>query len=62
MSWIWLDYDGIPALVEANYFSPDKKRLVTITGDKATLVRDFSSSQDKRKGSSLNIALWELSD
>jgi hypothetical protein len=38
MSWIWLDYDGIPALVEANYFSPDKKRLVTITGDKATLV------------------------
>ena len=47
MSWIWLDYGGIPALVEANYFSPDKKRLVTITGDKATLVCDFTSSQDK---------------
>ena len=47
MSWIWLDYEGIPALVEANYFSPEKKRLVTITGDEATLVCDFSSSQDK---------------
>ena len=47
MSWIWLDYDGIPALVEANYFAPDKKRLVTITGERATLVCDFSASQDK---------------
>jgi len=49
MSWIMLDYDGVPALVEANYFSPDKKRLVTIVGEKATLVCDFSSSQDKIK-------------
>jgi predicted dehydrogenase len=35
--------------VEANYFSPDKKRLVTITGEKATMVCDFASSQDKIK-------------
>jgi UDP-N-acetylglucosamine 3-dehydrogenase len=49
MSWIMLDYDGIPALVESNYFSPDKKRLLTIVGDQATLVCDFSSSQDKIK-------------
>jgi len=47
MSWIWLDYGGVPALVEANYFSPDKKRLVTITGETATLVCDFASAQDK---------------
>jgi UDP-2-acetamido-3-amino-2,3-dideoxy-glucuronate N-acetyltransferase len=49
MSWIWMDYDGIPAVVEANYFSPEKKRLVFITGEKATLVCDFASSQDKVK-------------
>ncbi len=49
MSWVWMDYDGIPALVEANYFAPDKKRLITICGDKATLVCDFTSSQDKVK-------------
>lgn len=49
MSWIMLDYDGIPALVEANYFSPEKKRLLTIVGERATLVCDFSSSQDKIK-------------
>lgn len=49
MSWIWLDYFGIPALVEANYFSPDKKRLITIYGDTATLQCDFTSSQDKVK-------------
>ena len=47
MTWIWLDYSGIPAVVEANYFSPDKKRLFTVTGEQATLVCDFSSSQDK---------------
>ena len=47
MSWIWMDYEGIPAVVEANYFSPDKKRLISITGEKATLVCDFTSSQDK---------------
>ena len=34
-------------MVEANYFSPDKKRLIVITGEKATLVCDFASSQDK---------------
>ena len=49
MSWVWMNYDGIPALVEANYFSPEKKRLITINGDKATLVCDFTSSQDKVK-------------
>jgi UDP-N-acetylglucosamine 3-dehydrogenase len=49
MSWVWMDYDGIPALVEANYFSPDKRRLITICGDRATLVCDFTSSQDKVK-------------
>jgi len=49
MSWVWMDYDGLPAMVEANYFSPEKKRLITINGDKATLVCDFSSSQDKVK-------------
>lgn len=47
MSWIWLDYDGVPAVVEANYFAPEKKRLIIITGEKATLVCDFTSSQDK---------------
>jgi UDP-N-acetylglucosamine 3-dehydrogenase len=49
MSWVWMSYDGIPALVEANYFSPEKKRMITITGDQATLVCDFTSSQDKVK-------------
>jgi predicted dehydrogenase len=49
MSWVWMDYGGIPALVEANYFAPEKKRLITINGDKATLVCDFTSSQDKVK-------------
>jgi predicted dehydrogenase len=49
MSWVWMDYDGVPALVEANYFSPDKKRLITIYGDRSTLVCDFTSSQDKIK-------------
>ena len=49
MAWVWMDYAGIPAVVEANYFSPDKKRLITITGEKATLVCDFASSQDKIK-------------
>jgi UDP-2-acetamido-3-amino-2,3-dideoxy-glucuronate N-acetyltransferase len=49
MSWIWMDYGGIPTVVEANYFSPDKKRLIVITGEKATLVCDFASSQDKIK-------------
>jgi UDP-N-acetylglucosamine 3-dehydrogenase len=49
MSWIWMNYNGIPAIVEANYFSPEKKRLITINGEKATLVCDFTSSQDKVK-------------
>jgi UDP-2-acetamido-3-amino-2,3-dideoxy-glucuronate N-acetyltransferase len=49
MSWIWMDYDGIPAVVEANYFSPEKKRLIIITGEKGTLVCDFAASQDKVK-------------
>lgn len=49
MAWVWMNYDGIPALVEANYFSPEKKRLITINGDQATLVCDFTSSQDKVK-------------
>ena len=49
MAWVWMDYDGIPALVEANYFSPEKQRLITINGEKATLVCDFTSSQDKVK-------------
>ncbi|MBW1948829.1 MAG: Gfo/Idh/MocA family oxidoreductase [Deltaproteobacteria bacterium] len=47
MAWVWMSYNGIPALVEANYFSVNKNRLVTITGDKATLVCDFAASQDK---------------
>ena len=49
MSWVWMDYDGVPAVVEANYFSTEKKRLVVIIGEKATLVCDFASSQDKIK-------------
>jgi len=49
MSWVWMNYNGIPALVEADYFSPEKKRLITINGEKATLVCDFTSSQDKVK-------------
>jgi len=49
MSWVWMDYDGVPAVVEANYFDPEKKRLIVITGEKATLVCDFTSSQDKVK-------------
>jgi UDP-N-acetylglucosamine 3-dehydrogenase len=47
MSWIWLDYGDAFAMVEANYFSPEKKRMVTIIGEKATLVCDFAASQDK---------------
>lgn len=47
MSWIWLDYSGISAVVEANYFSPEKKRLITINGDQSTLVCNFAASQDK---------------
>ncbi len=49
MSWIWMDYNGIPAVVEANYFSPEKKRMIIITGEKATLACDFASAQDKVK-------------
>jgi predicted dehydrogenase len=49
MAWVWMDYDGVPAVVEANYFSPEKKRLIVIIGEKATLVCDFASSQDKVK-------------
>ncbi len=49
MSWIWMDYGDVYAVVEANYFSPEKKRIITINGDKATLVCNFASSQDKIK-------------
>jgi UDP-N-acetylglucosamine 3-dehydrogenase len=49
MSWIWMDYDGIPAVLEANYFAPEKKRLIVIGGERATLVCDFASAQDKIK-------------
>jgi UDP-2-acetamido-3-amino-2,3-dideoxy-glucuronate N-acetyltransferase len=49
MAWIWANYNGTSGVVEANYFSPEKKRLITITGDEATLVCDFTSSQDKVK-------------
>ena len=47
MSWVWLDYGKTKALIEANYFSPEKKRLVTIIGEKATLVCNFAAAQDK---------------
>ncbi len=47
MSWIWMDYGGVSAVVEANYFSPEKKRLITINGEEATLVCNFAASQDK---------------
>jgi predicted dehydrogenase len=47
MSWIWMNYGNTSAMVEANYFSPEKKRLITIIGEKATVVCDFASSQDK---------------
>ncbi len=49
IAWIWMDYDGVSAVIEANYFSPEKKRLINIVGDKATIVCDFASSQDKIK-------------
>jgi UDP-N-acetylglucosamine 3-dehydrogenase len=49
MSWVWMDYNGTSAIVEANYFSPEKLRLITIAGENATLVCDFASSQDKIK-------------
>jgi len=47
MSWIWLSYGDTKALIEANYFSPEKKRLITIVGEKATLVCNFAAAQDK---------------
>lgn len=47
LSWIWMNYGDTSAMVEANYFSPEKKRLITIIGEKATLVCDFAASQDK---------------
>ena len=47
MSWIWLSYKKTKALIEANYFVPEKKRLVTIIGEKATLVCNFAAAQDK---------------
>jgi len=47
MAWVWLDYGGVVGMVEANYFSPEKKRLITIMGEDETLVCDFTSSQDK---------------
>lgn len=49
MSWVWMDYGDVYAVVEANYFSPEKKRIITINGKKATLVCNFASSQDKIK-------------
>ena len=47
MSWVWLGYGKTKALIEANYFSPEKKRLVTVIGEKATLVCNFAAAQDK---------------
>ncbi len=47
MSWVWLSYGKTKALIEANYFSPEKKRLVTVIGEKATLVCNFAAAQDK---------------
>jgi len=47
MSWVWLNYGKAKALIEANYFSPEKKRLVTVIGEKATLVCNFAAAQDK---------------
>jgi len=47
MSWIWMSYGDTSALVEANYFSPEKKRLITIIGEQETIVCDFAASQDK---------------
>ncbi len=47
MSWVWLAYGETRALIEANYFSPEKKRLVTVVGEKATMVCNFAASQDK---------------
>lgn len=47
MAWVWMDYGDTLAMVEADCFSPEKKRLITIIGDRATLVCNFLSSQDK---------------
>jgi predicted dehydrogenase len=64
MSWIWMDYGDTFAVVEANYFSPEKKRLMTINGEKATLVCDFAASQDKiriyRNRHILNDNTWNI--
>jgi len=49
LSWIWLNYNDVPAVIEANYFSPFKRRMVIINGEKETVVCDFTSSQDKIK-------------
>ena len=46
-AWIWLDYGSTRALIEASYFSPRKERLVTVIGEKATLVCNYAAAQDK---------------
>lgn len=47
MSWVWLSYGDTRTLIEANYFSPEKKREVTVVGEKATMVCNFAAAQDK---------------
>ncbi|HDS16890.1 MAG TPA: Gfo/Idh/MocA family oxidoreductase [Proteobacteria bacterium] len=46
-AWLWLAYGETRAVIEANYFSPHKSRLVTVIGEKATLVCNFAAAQDK---------------
>ncbi len=40
-----VDYDGIPAFVEAGYFAPGTSRDCVLVGERATLSADFGSGE-----------------
>ena len=40
-----VEYEGIPAFIEAGYFAPDTQRDCVIVGERATLSADFGSSE-----------------
>ncbi|MBI3469358.1 MAG: Gfo/Idh/MocA family oxidoreductase [Planctomycetes bacterium] len=47
MSWVGLEYEQAIGTIEANYFTPEKDRRVVVVGDTATLVCDFTASDNR---------------
>ena len=44
-SFATVEYDGVPAFIEAGYFAPGTSRDCVIVGEQATLSADFGSSE-----------------